>query len=425
MIDLASAVSRAADLADPALASHHRDVAFLAARIAAEMGLDAETSDRVVSAAIVHDIGALSLAERMATLRFDFRDGYAHCEPGYLLLRRFPAFDRVAAVVRTHHVDWADGAGMTYLGEPVPFESHVIHVADRAAVLLDRGSPVLDQREAIVRTLRDNTGGMFMPDAVAAFERLAVRESFWLDLAARPDPPAGTPAADVRVSSLDGAELDAFAGVLSRVVDFRSRFTATHTAGVAAVASALARVCGMTAADVARIGLAGDLHDVGKLAVPSEILEKAGPLDGREWARMKTHTYHTYRVLDSTGALKSIAPWAAFHHEHLDGGGYPFHVGAADLDRASRAMTVADIFTAVREDRPYRPGMTREQAVEVLRDGAASGATDGTLVGALLDAFDDVDAARVDAQGARRAEFDAFETALESRARRIARAKHG
>jgi HD-GYP domain-containing protein (c-di-GMP phosphodiesterase class II) len=256
-----------------------------------------------------------------------------------------------------------------------------------------------------------------MPDAVEAFTHIARDEAFWLDIVNAPSgafTPAGVERASERPMHWD--ELYAFAGMVSRIVDFRSSFTATHTAGVASTAMALGRLVGMGEREVSRLGVAGNLHDVGKLAVPPEILVKPGPLDPREWAVMKTHTYYTHKVLTAGGALSEIAGLAAYHHERLDGNGYPFHVEAAGLDEGARLMAVADIFTAVSEDRPYRAGMEKDAVVSVLRESAERHATDRDLVEALIGDFDDINGVRVEAQSERRGEFVDFKRALDERA---------
>ena len=417
MIGLAACVSQAADLVNPALVDHHEDVALIGGRIAAEMGVPDPMHENVIVAGLVHDIGALSLTERLRTVGFDYDDGFTHCEPGYLLLRQFPPFEEIARIVRTHHAQWRDGAGAVYLGDVIPVESHIIHLADRIAVLVDRSVPVLDQRDRIVERIVENSGVRFLPEAVEAFVRLAREEVFWLDIVTSRGGGRLIDGIEVAAApALEGDDLAAFARMISRIVDFRSAFTATHTAGVAATAVALGSLLGMDAGQVARIGVAGSLHDVGKLAVPPEVLEKPGPLDEHEWAQMKTHTYYTYKVLTAGGALSEVAGWAAYHHERLDESGYPFHIGADKLDEGARLMAVADIFTAISEDRPYRAGMSKDRVISVLREGAEGHATDPGIVEALIGDFDDVDVIRIEAQAQRRQEFVDFHTALEERA---------
>ncbi|MDY6856257.1 MAG: HD domain-containing phosphohydrolase [Thermodesulfobacteriota bacterium] len=100
--------------------------------------------------------------------------------------------------------------------------------------------------------------------------------------------------------------------------------------------------------------------------MPNSILEKLGRLSKEEFAVIKKRTYFTYMVLNSIGGLEHIPEWAAFHHEKLDGSGYPFHINSEKLEIASRLMAVADIFTALPEDRPYRVGMQHDEIKRIL-----------------------------------------------------------
>ena len=102
-------------------------------------------------------------------------------------------------------------------------------------------------------------------------------------------------------------------------------------------------------------------------------------------------------MLRAMGWVEKISAWAGFHHEKLNGKGYPFHFGAADLDTGARIMAVADIFSAITEVRPYRAGMIRAQAFEVLRENVQSGGIDGELVALLDEHYEEIDRAREDA----------------------------
>ena len=174
------------------------------------------------------------------------------------------------------------------------------------------------------------------------------------------------------------------------MIDFRSRFTATHSSGVAACASALSRLFGLTEMEIGLMEVAGNLHDLGKLAIPNSILNKQGKLTKEEFALMQQHTYFTYLILTTVGGIRNIAEWAAFHHERLDGSGYPFHVDAKKLDVKSRILAVADIFTALAEDRPYRPGMKKEDLLSVLRKGRDNNALDSGVVNVVEKNYDEI-----------------------------------
>ncbi|CAK0750325.1 hypothetical protein CCP1ISM_3840001 [Azospirillaceae bacterium] len=137
--------------------------------------------------------------------------------------------------------------------------------------------------------------------------------------------------------------------------------------------------------------VAGHLHDIGKLAVPQEILEKPEKLDDTEWSLMRTHSFHTHRVLSSVKGLESIASWAAMHHERLNGDGYPFHSSGSTIPLQARILAVADIFTALREERSYRVSMTTDDALKVLRSEVGAGRLDGRVVDLLASNLQDIE----------------------------------
>lgn len=416
LLDMVLGLADTVDLVSPVLANHHQRVAYITLRLGLEMQLpEAELRDAVLAAAL-HDLGAVSLAERFEALPFDAIEPHGHAEAGYRLLRGFAPLAAAARLIRFHHVRWDQGAGEKRADKTVPRAAHLIHLADRIDTLslgryqdpapCDRHPDPLAGTRQIVDQVRQQSGLMFHPDMVEAFESLAAREFFWLDLVSPHR--AGAILRHVRPMAVDltgrGAGL---VGLVARVIDFRSPFTATHSAGVATTAHALAGLAGFTPAECENMRLAGYLHDLGKLVVPAEILEKPARLEQHEYRLIKTHTYHTYRVLEKYPALGPIPGWAAFHHERLDGQGYPFRLKGAQLSPGARIMAVADVFTALTEDRPYRAGMPRWGAIPVLQKMAGP-ALDPDIVALLAQNYEALDAVREQAQKEAAARYRAF-----------------
>jgi len=408
LLDLVTGLADAMDLVSPALFNHHRRVAGLSVSIASEMGIPPEERAMIAVAALLHDAGALSLGERTALLGFDgsWSGGspMEHAYMGYVLLRGFPIFSTVARIVRYHHQrhDRAMEAD-----RDVAQAAAVVHLADRVDTLFRGDSHPLVQVPASIAAVERESGKMFCPEAVAAFKSAATRESFWLDsLASRV--PRLNGISDSWNPTLDPEELANLCKVYSVIIDFRSRFTATHSAGVSATAEVVARQCGFSDFECMTMKLAGLVHDLGKLAVPSEVLEKPARLTADEFALIRSHTYHTYRILDSTPGMDQVARWAAHHHERLDGTGYPFHKTGDELSLGSRIMAVSDVLTAITEDRPYRPGMPQDKAMSVLDSMVAAKALDGEIVDLVRTHFDKVDSVRATAQRAALAEFDGY-----------------
>ena len=172
-------------------------------------------------------------------------------------------------------------------------------------------------------------------------------------------------------------------------MDAKSPFTAEHSVGVARLARFLAAALGADAVTCARIEIAGLLHDLGKLRVPDEILDKPGRLDAAERAVMRTHSFETFQILRDIAGFEDIACWAAWHHEEPNGSGYPFHLQGDQLPLEARILRVADIFQAMIQDRPYRAGLTPAEVSAFMRDLAGEGRVDASIVEVLLPHLDE------------------------------------
>ena len=132
-------------------------------------------------------------------------------------------------------------------------------------------------------------------------------EEFWLDLVSPRLYSLLLNEGPFRKIEIDYSDISIIAELFRNIIDFRSRFTSTHSSGVAASASMLAKIFGLTDAEIGLMEVAGNLHDLGKLAIPNSILDKPGSLTKEEMSLMKSHTYYTYLVINSIGGLKQIA----------------------------------------------------------------------------------------------------------------------
>ena len=400
------ALSEAADLICSELGMHQMQVAYIAVRLGEVLDIPGEQRNKLIMAGLLHDIGGLSLRDRMDALHFE-EDGnfYRHAEVGCLLLRTFEPLADIATLVRFHHVAWNDGGGSHQKELAVPVGSHILHLADRVAVLINKHKEVLGQSRSIVDKIEKLSGVVFVPEMVDALKVLKGEESFWFDIIS---PSIASILADkikTKVIELDMDRLISLSSIFSKIIDYRCKFTVTHSSGVAAVAKALAKLVGFSELECVMMEIAGYLHDLGKLAVPAEILEKPDKLTEEEYNVVRKHTYHTYNILKQIGSLDVIAEWASLHHETLDGSGYPFKIKGQNFLLGSRIMAVADVFTAITEDRPYRRGMANEKAIDVLQKMVDSGKLDGHIVSLLKDRFEEVNSLRMTAQKASTNEY--------------------
>jgi HD-GYP domain-containing protein (c-di-GMP phosphodiesterase class II) len=408
LFDLLTCVSGAVDLFCPLVANHHMRVASVAAAIAEQLGLPPDSQNDLLLASTLHDIGGFSNNERADLMKFEIEAPHRHGRVGHILLRDFPPFRRAARFVRYHHVNWDSGRGAEFNGDGVDVESHVLHLADRIGVLIRQDEPTLTQAERIREKILEQTPDWFVPDHVQAFLDVSTRDAFWLDAAS---PMAGRilgQHANLPKLNLDLDELMGLANLFRRLIDFRSRFTARHSKGVSAAAAALARAAGFSDDDARLMEIAGHFHDLGKLAIPSEIIEKNGRLTALEYDVMRSHAWHSYRLLEAAPALETIRDWGALHQERLDGSGYPFALKAGQIPVGARIMAVADIFTALAEPRPYRDPMPRGDLAAYLKALATAGKIDADMVALLDRHYEEIDSARLNAQGQSELEYQAF-----------------
>lgn len=158
---------------------------------------------------------------------------------------------------------------------------------------------------------------------------------------------------------------------LAGAIDAKDPYTKGHSTSVSRYAEALARAVNLPEHEVERIKIGALLHDVGKIGIPENVLKKPGKLDNDEWEIMKQHpTIGAEKVLAPNEALRDLIPIVKYHHERLDGKGYPEQLKGNEIPLAARIVSVADAYHALVSDRPYRKGMPIEKACAILKEGA-------------------------------------------------------
>lgn len=159
---------------------------------------------------------------------------------------------------------------------------------------------------------------------------------------------------------------------LATAIDAKDQTTHCHVRRVQIYADGLGRLLKLSIAELAALKAGALLHDVGKLAVPDHILNKPGVLTPAEFERTKIHTIVGEEILSRVDFPYPVQPIVRHHHERWDGRGYPDGLRGEQIPATARIMSVVDCFDSVREDRPFRPGMSRTEAIELLRKGAGT-----------------------------------------------------
>jgi HD-GYP domain-containing protein (c-di-GMP phosphodiesterase class II) len=171
------------------------------------------------------------------------------------------------------------------------------------------------------------------------------------------------------------------------VVDAKSPYTATHSARVTDIAVGIAQELGLPSEELDQLRRAGLMHDLGKLSIPNSILDKPGALSNEEWELVRLHPFFTQCILERIRGFGSLAVVAASHHERLDGRGYHRQLRGETIPRGGRVLAVADMFEALTADRPYRPAMPEEIALEILEKERGIG-LDANVLDALIAALE-------------------------------------
>ncbi|MBI5830562.1 MAG: HD-GYP domain-containing protein [Chloroflexi bacterium] len=158
----------------------------------------------------------------------------------------------------------------------------------------------------------------------------------------------------------------------SKALDLRDKETEGHTLRVTEMALQLARAMGMSAEELAHVRRGALLHDIGKMGVPDSILLKPDKLTDEEWVIMRKHPVYAYELLLPINYLRPALDIPYCHHEKWDGTGYPRGLKGEDIPLAARLFAVADVWDALRSDRPYRQAWLEEKVIEHTRAGSGS-----------------------------------------------------
>ncbi|MGN6379035.1 MAG: HD-GYP domain-containing protein [Gaiellales bacterium] len=173
-----------------------------------------------------------------------------------------------------------------------------------------------------------------------------------------------------------------FAAAMVRALDSRDQYTAGHSAAVAVYSRDIAAELGMPQSEIERVHLCALLHDIGKIGVSAEVLQKTSALNDAEWDEMRKHSEIGANILAEVEDYADVSAIVRSHHERWDGAGYPDGLQSEQIPRLARIIAVADSYNAMTSDRPYRQAMSTERAMQQLILGK-----DSQFESALVEAF--------------------------------------
>ena len=367
---LISGLSYALDIGGRKNFSHSKNTAYISALISKEMGLDEETTLDIYYAALLHDIGVSG--EYIP---------YEHSEIGAAILQKLPLSEEIPKYVLYHHEFYSGGGSRKLSDSYIPAGARIICLASEFDDAFGKsGGYDIDLHLRIKRWLDENQM-KFAEEVVSAFKKLLDREYFLLDYFNQETKHMLSEKSPVKDEKYFGfAEIKRFALCFAEIVNHRSPFTLDHSKGVAKLAKKAAAFLGYDTEIQNKMYIAGLLHDIGQLYVHADILYKKGELTPEERFEVKKHPYYTRKILEQIQGFEDIAEFASNHHERLDGGGYPYHMGAGQLGELDMIMAICDVYQALTEERPYRASLSSEKAWDLIGEMAEEKRFDRALV---------------------------------------------
>ncbi|MGC1185222.1 MAG: HD domain-containing phosphohydrolase [Candidatus Dormiibacterota bacterium] len=287
------------------------------------------------------------------------------CTRGAEMVRQLGWAEPAAAAVLSLDEHWnGSGRPKGLKGDEIPLLSRIALLTQTVEIFWRRGGG-----RAAETVLRQRRGKWFDPVLVDLVLAHAGNSKLWRQMGEVTHPEhVGHLDPEPRVipsTSMD--DMIRIGEVFAAAVDAKSPWTTNHSTRTAALARLMAGTMNFNRLEQDRVGLAGLLHDLGKLAISNAILDKAGPLLPEEMEEMQRHTSITHDILAPLWPLDDVAEMAASHHERLDGSGYHRKLRGPELPHGADILAVADVYEALTAHRPYRRGMDADDAIRELK----------------------------------------------------------
>ena len=309
----------------------------------------------------------MHVTERDQLIEIDVENPEAHEILGASILASFKPFEQIAKILRHHHIRYDDAMAGKVPETEILSECYFLNLADRIDVLLLRNEGQPEQRQIVIEAINERFGSIFSPALKDAFDRVTSTGTFWENIDTASFHDLLFMSLENVGCEIDQSDIESLAIVFAKIVDYKSPWTSRHSQAVSALAGRIGELMKLGPDECFELKIAGYLHDIGKVGIPSEVLDKPGKLSDEEFKEMKSHAAYTSLILSSVNEFSNIAKWAVNHHEKRDGSGYPLGLRENAFTDNMNIVAFADIFSALAEDRPYRKGMNPAEITGVLR----------------------------------------------------------
>ena len=328
--------------------------------------------------AVFHDIGAYKTEELNEIVKFEVARPHNHSIYGSLFIKYFSPLAEKSDIVLYHHLNYMnkDEIDSEYIDEALLF-----HLVDRITMMLKTNKSI-DYKSlysyAETKFSKDDIDLFVHVESLYKMTEKILENTYTEELYAF-----------FETKILTYEELVAYLHMLAYSIDFRSEHTVYHTINVTELSRLICDLLEVDPKTTENVVLGALMHDIGKISTPVAILEKPGKLTYEEMKIMKNHVTITYEILKNIG-LNEITAIASYHHEKLDGSGYPFGLKGDELSFPVRILIVTDILSALLGKRSYKEPFSKSYIITLLHDITAHGKIDGEIVEVIVNHYDEL-----------------------------------
>ncbi|MGO5027942.1 HD domain-containing phosphohydrolase [Candidatus Agathobaculum pullicola] len=353
--DLYEVIIRSLNRVNDLLVGHGERVAYSVMRLLEQDGrFSEEEISKIVWTVLFHDIGNFRKTDTWNLVQLENDQDYSHAIYGFLFLKTFFPFSQYATIVRYHHSTDAEIENAC-IEQKLKWVVKCLRIVDASDLyFVNNGRKDIDKAYTYFQNLSRRLFPAGLPIGSTDFSVMCDMDTIHYRLLER-----------IKRQVLSSGEKEALLRTLVCSMDFRSHYTALHCSMMVRASDMLADCFELEPKVKNEIHIGAILHDLGKIAIPIEILESPGKLDGRLWEIMKSHVMITEDILKGC-VSDEILQIAIRHHETLDGSGYPRGISGEELTLPQRIVAVGDIVSALSEERSYKQAFPLHEVMNIL-----------------------------------------------------------
>ena len=368
-------ISNMLKMQNPKLMDHGSRVGYLVAKMLEVQG---KTQKEILESYIIgllHDVGAYKTEEIDKLIQFETERVFDHSIYGYLIMKVSEVMEDKVDAILHHHTPWEQLKTMRCENSQL---ANLIFLADRVEIYL-RTQKKFISPEVLKKTKcfsEENIELFCEAEEKYDFQKRLLDGSY-----------INATEKYLYQAEFSEEELKKLIRMVAFLIDFRSESTVTHTITMVSAAVALGNLMNLNKQQIDEIYTGAYIHDLGKVAIPLEVLEKPGRLDYDEMEVMKTHIILPGNIIGGH-VSDNVYKIAMRHHEKLDGKGYPYGIKEEDMSLSEKIVAVADIFSALTGKRSYKDSMPKEKVVSIMQQMADNHQISEEVVQLLIDNYE-------------------------------------